>query len=600
MTAMEPQSTAVVLARFLTAVLVIAATGRVLPADTPSAVEPAHAVGSEPASSHVRHYGILGPVGRPGVYASVHDDLTLAELVAAAGGTTPQAAGAAQVIRRGHTGPRLNCSPPSTARLKPGDVVVVERSSAEAEPRSDQWVPVALVGLAPETPIVVMLPNALAEVPHLISALQQQPVLIESVRILRPATGQPPHAAIQPTTRLREGDIVVFDPDTIDRPALARAESFPPPVLIPERKQSGNLEITIRPQQPLAGGGGETEPIAASSAAGTPSPIDERPEEIWPLRHPGAEDSEHAALPPLALPEALKSPSPLADERGSLAADEADTPGVQPDAAGEPADAASSQRVVAASLAQALPQSAREEDRFDAVLTAREPERMAASHDTNVMAVPGERLSRSVHVPVGSDMSGAATLPAARPANIAATADTADAKEAPGFGMRAFTVGITVLATALICFAASLLWSRLDDSTGLAGAVAHNEDQLPIHTRTAGRETLSRLINNELPIIEEPTLLPESADFHGEAVGRRRLRIDAEQHLSGPHFAAAQQTSEPEAVPETAGTANTRPNREDSSADGPSGDAVASSRRGTRQGGLLDRVLVAMEREKRR
>src|SRR5690606_21190513 len=113
-------------------------------------------------------------------------------------------------------------------------------------------------------------------------------------------------------------------------------------------------------------------------------------------------------------------------------------------------------------------------------------------------------------------------------------------------------------------------------------------------------DTLNRLINNELPIIEEPTLLPDRAGFHGEAVGRRRLRIDAEQTLSGPHFAVPQQTPRPVAVPETAGTANTRPNREDSSAETPSGDAAASANRGTTQGGLLDRVLVAMEREKRR
>src|SRR5690606_9438314 len=114
---------------------------------------------------------------------------------------------------------------------------------------------------------------------------------------------------------------------------------------------------------------------------------------------------------------------------------------------------------------------------------------------------------------------------------------------APGIGMRALTVGLTVLGTALICFAASLLWSRLDDSTGLPGTAAgRSSELLPIHSQTERRSTLERLINNTLPIIEEPTLLPEGTDFHGEAVGRRRLRIDAEQNLSGPHFAAPQQT----------------------------------------------------------
>ena len=78
------------------------------------------------------------------------------------------------------------------------------------------------------------------------------------------------------------------------------------------------------------------------------------------------------------------------------------------------------------------------------------------------------------------------------------------------------------------------------------------------------------------------------------------IRADAQQTLTGPHFGASQQISPPGAVQATAGTANTRSEREDSPAVSTADQAVAPPQRASAQGGLLDRVLVAMEREKRR
>jgi hypothetical protein len=167
--------------------------------------------------------------------------------------------------------------------------------------------------------------------------------------------------------------------------------------------------------------------------------------------------------------------------------------------------------------------------------------------------------------------------------------------------MRAVSVGIFVLATAVFCFVASLLWSRLDDSTGLPRPIAKSADvSAGIGSLSAHRTALDRLINNALPIIEEPTPLPEGATYHGESVGRRRLRIDAEQTLTGPHFGASQQISHPGAVPVSAGTATSRSEREDFPTVPTEGQAEAPPQRTNAQGGLLDRVLVAMEREKRR
>src|SRR5690606_30522356 len=146
MTALEPlalklRSTATLPALCLIAVLASAAHAQVSATDphlSPVGDVPAAAEG--PLSAAVHHYGIIGQVERPGVYVCVHDDLTLAELVRAAGGTTPRAGRSAQVIRRGHAGPKLNAAPPSPAALLPGDVVVLEATASAADVHAAEWI----------------------------------------------------------------------------------------------------------------------------------------------------------------------------------------------------------------------------------------------------------------------------------------------------------------------------------------------------------------------------------------------------------------------------------------------------------------------------
>jgi hypothetical protein len=597
MTATEPQSIAAVLALGLIALLATAAPAQVQP--TP--IRHTGGVSQESSPRSVHHYGILGAVDRPGVYVSVHDDLTLAELVTAAGGTVPRAARTAQVIRRGHTGPRLNCSPPSTARLLSGDVVVVQDlRAAENSPPKGELVTVALVGITPDKPVVLPLLPQLASVDQLIAALHQDSTLIESARILRPSAGPSPHSEEEPPTRLLAGDIVVFDPTTIDRRALAQAESFPPPVLIPERTPRTNVEMVIRPQQQFPGAG-ETIPAAATVIVEQPAAVEQSAEDVWSLSD---SSDQELALPtsspsPLELPESL--PAMRASEEQPPTDEEVAASIEQTVEADDTHSSGESRNVLATSLVAAPPEMPPRSAESGTAAAMPEPERMAVSQGGAMLAPRGRVQPRPDLGRAAADDNAGVVQVAAVQAGVPTPSDPVRDGNSPGLGMRAVTLGITVLATALICLAASLLWSRLEDSTGLPGNVTgHSNEPLPIHSRTEDRSTLQRLINNALPIIEEPTLLPEGADFHGEAVGRRRLRIDAEQSLSGPHFAAPQRAPQSVAVPEAAGTANTRPKREAPPVDTPAGDATASSTRDAAQGGLLDRVLVAMERERRR
>jgi hypothetical protein len=602
MTALEPQSTAAALALCLIAALATAVPAQLQPPQRKGHENATSVSAREPAAVELHHYGILGAVGSPGVYICVHDDLTLAELVSAAGGATPQAAGSAQVIRRGHTGPRLNCSPPSTAALAPGDVVVLEHAAAGAIEQPSSMVGVGLVGLTKAMPVVVQVPPPLTELPQLLGALHQEPALIDSVRILRTASRQFQTSGDQPPGRLIAGDIVVFNPADVDHAALAQAQAFPPPVLIPQRERVEQQRMIIQPYRPdvwvdetvtAETSIGEAVPVAATTAQEVPAKTGDLPEDVWPLMHEPAASIASNSAPPLALPETVSQPIDAGPEAPSAVAPT--FPG--PEADRIPADqiCRETQPIVATALTGAMDRPSATGSLAHA-RQSREPQRMAAlPHDgTLAMAseVGGPRATAAKYVRTASS-SGRLQQ--------AAAANSSTFNPARGFGRRAISVGIFVLATALFCFVASLLWSRLDDSTGLTRASNGATDAaLPLHAHAVHRTALDRLINNALPIIEEPTPLPERSNYFGEAVGRQRLRIDADQTLTGPHFAAAQQISQPVAVPASAGTVNTRSKREDSPAGAAASDAETSPRRQTVQGGLLDRVLVAMEREKRR
>lgn len=104
------------------------------------------------------------------------------------------------------------------------------------------------------------------------------------------------------------------------------------------------------------------------------------------------------------------------------------------------------------------------------------------------------------------------------------------------------------------------------------------------------------LVNDRIPIDEEPVIFPDRLELHGTAVGQTRLIIHPAQPLAGPHFAqsaaAARETAHVHEAhlrePKFAeSVSRSRP-------ESPSRAAAAND------GGLLERVLLAMQREGRR
>ncbi|MBX3443620.1 MAG: hypothetical protein KF774_14530 [Planctomyces sp.] len=125
-----------------------------------------------------------------------------------------------------------------------------------------------------------------------------------------------------------------------------------------------------------------------------------------------------------------------------------------------------------------------------------------------------------------------------------------------------------------------------------AGKPAEDRD-IVAETAAADAEAFEDLVDNRLPIIEEPLQLPERLQFYGKAVGQARLIVHAAQPLAGPHFAAPKAAEAPLAVVATAETPV-------ASADANERQPVTGVTPRSKNEGLLERVLIAMDREGRR
>lgn len=176
---------------------------------------------------------------------------------------------------------------------------------------------------------------------------------------------------------------------------------------------------------------------------------------------------------------------------------------------------------------------------------------------------------------------------AARPAPDANAGPSATPKV-----MIAVTGGIFVLVLS------GLWWIERRSARRIATRAARSQPMRP-----PARSALDALIENKLPVIEEPVPAPNVLHVFGRPIDAGRYRLDAAEGLQGPHFlpkTAAQQKSAAEPKPPRAAGRVYRtdqahppqnpPERSNASHDDKS-PAVTDA-------GLLDRVLKSVQREK--
>jgi hypothetical protein len=549
-------------------------------------------------------FGILGRVCRPGVYSTDRPQIGLSEVVAAAGGPTPDAGKLVRVVRNGSERFRLSYRPGGNDLLLAGDLVIFDSATADSTSRaaagnslrtpesSSSEIGIAFVGIHPGQPAVISLPVSIATIPQVLQALHQSPALAQSVKVIRTSQAGPPVLAGQLPHSLVEGDVLVFDAARINYELLSRAEAFPEPFPmtpgLPRVSLPAPIEIASRN-------------AAARQSSTTAEAADTTLGVVIQPGHRGAAstdepgDVEAATRPSVGLDAASAEPAapgpfvgafPGSDDGTATALEElhldADPDGV-------------------ITAAWSAPPKRRFSQSGGPLFELHEPDGLPGAL---IDEAPGSKAgARSAASPLKfADASAAENVSPAQKLADSVPAPEGPAEGAsPGIARRAWKLGLSVLLLGAICFAVSLLWFRLEDATGLPPAHGSEMGEESSRRSLSSRSTLDRLIENRLPIIEEVSLLPEDVEYHGEAVGKARIRLDASHPLAGPHFAvAAEQTLDgAPAVEQTKGSRGQQFRIDPVAAETTRPPRNSGATTEQRRTGLLDRVLVAMEREKR-
>lgn len=169
-----------------------------------------------------RCVGILGAVGRPGVYGLGTDAITIGDVIQTAGEATGMAGGTIRLLRGGQV--ELGAlATAHTIRVQAGDVVLVD-SKGNADSAHDSGpIELAYVGLF-ERPIVAPIAPGEANVAAILDRLGQTPDAMRSVRVILP--GRVDALTIDKRTvrlPLPSGSVLLFAPAAIRRDVIPQA-----------------------------------------------------------------------------------------------------------------------------------------------------------------------------------------------------------------------------------------------------------------------------------------------------------------------------------------------------------------------------------------
>jgi hypothetical protein len=575
-------------------------------------------------------FGIFGAINQKGVgvYDSTTETTTLQTLVRAAGGLSDDALGTAVIVRQQRPCMQVHYSESGDDLLQSGDVIFFHRNPSIAGGflqrgpagivRSEEMpteIPVAFLGLPLNRPVIVRLSAEFATIADVVSAMKQAPEVAHSVRVLRAGQLHASLAASGASGRLSEGDLLVFDPSRLSRASLAEAPEFPPtrtlapaaPLASAAEGVSGSVDAAVPTEShvPASHLPLPLSPLPAEDAAATSALNHD------PVNEPASTANE-APYPALPLPPSYAPtvPAPAADTRdlesdGILRTAGSDTSAAEP----EPTPIENSPSAMSDGQAAQSP-------RADVVRVSASgmsfPE-MAAAGPAPMTPLPSEM---SASVPGESERKLLAAADQARAADLKSSDSAATSP------MNTATIVLGVLLLAGVCLGVSVLWTRIDRS-----AQSLQQDLPRRGLEPSERPPLERLIENSIPLVEEQVQPPDRLDYHGPERGRRRLMIDQPQPLAGPHFAGLagkQRAAEAERValalePGQVSLGNaavearleravrhSRLRRENGHLHAPASnpptphpEAVTTPSAGTTRS-LLDRVLLAMERERRR
>lgn len=474
----------------------------------------------EPASSGARmHVAVVGSVAAPATYL-FSAPTTAARVLQAAGGLTADAGDNLLIVRQGRIhGPILLDSSDKELRaagpLMDGDVLVfkarrgvrtalyqtlepgaVGRRGVE-NAMTERATHVACIGLAPYPVVLPLPPGRATEQALLLELLRLTPQLAE--RSVRRVTDG---SYTQDDGSLQDGTVLWFDPQLTATRALRPVEPLPLP-------RTSLVDEPAVPQPAVA-------PVPVTSAdSPAPGAIASVPVEP-PIRV--AANGQLLAEPLPGFPFVVRDPAPTVFSPADSASGFVGAPVLR---GGAPIDVTEAAAAVSSGVRSTPSRSLLTSAEFRSVSAATTPSTPPA----------GIRAPTVVQIP---DATAAATLEGDAP-----IADRPfSALESPVD----FSILGGVLLAAACCLGASYLWSREERrrSSNLAAPGKLTVPTQPVAALTprAVPSPLQQLLDNALPVIEEPAALERLARMHGPVVGQRRLMIDAPHaQVAPPHFA---------------------------------------------------------------
>ena len=516
----------------------------VAPVAASAAAESSKRAASTPAAGSF--FSIVGAVQYPGTYSSPHAQTLLSDLIDRAGGLNQDAAGTVRILdnRRSDQFAYSKSMPP--VRIAAGSVVVVEsRRSGPHRPSADGATVTDVVCLnLLDRPVVLFLTPGYESLARVLESLGQSQQAQSAVRIVNSQRGLATGRSM-----LSSGTVLVFDPASVDRTALARVAQ--------------HLQRDVQP-------------LDESDAVQTPSA--EVMDALQLLRRGMTTAEESSAAPrttegipqPGLLPKRTL-PDPVVVERST-------GPALEHSGSGDPTAVSR----IDTSVPKTTPHASESlPEQEESTAGSSDVASRAADYDRSRTQLPSEQHSPAE--PRVAAMSGLTAPETARSTSPdpPKRADTAGPrKKVPHKTPRTTTsialsppaskhskrsrsslvrLGGIALGTgilAAICLLGAIGWAHLErrrrrrakrppvlPAAGLTTGRA--ADAAP---PTAAQTPLDELINNAMPLIEEETVLPDDLKFHGQLVGHRYLLHSEPHALRGPHFASRQQSTPRETV----------------------------------------------------
>ncbi len=488
------------------------------------------------------YFGLLGQVSRPGVYEIPMPFPYLVDVVRQAGGLTDAASGHLWIVRRGPVGYQSFYATHLETQLQPGDVVVANRKPQVLVIPERESAPEPAPGSIVKTKDE---PKSPAFVQLSFVNLVERPVVVKMKRQDATVAGV--------VARLGQTLEVI---DTVR--------------LIPSEESRG---AASDPQKLLASGSVLIFDSAVIQA--------ERIPPLPPVRTDATTIKQNRVPPPHARPGEKPAKKKVVYDGGEI---RQTTESVSPQV---PSDSAQESRLTAGR--ETVTVSEAEPERTPVFTPAAALNSLAEKNQTETKSarIPSTKISTTTPAPAGD--------PFAQP-QIDTAADSPILRNRDGSSIGWLTIFLTTFLVLAGWQVLQMIWSLAHQKRTLQMA-AGPAAQIP----QSIEEPFDELINDELPVAEEPVRFPQSLQFYGHPTGSTKLRIDAAHQTPRPHFhsglpatagnqSAGQTTADTvsdRSSNQTESNQTDRPVEPSQAPESPSNPARSTGS----QAGLLDRVL---------